>query len=239
MDINIQQLLVSLFLLVPGFISTEIQKSYSPKRFENDFHWVVSSLLTSLVINAVLIFFILFFGEFRIDTKVSEVSSLAKEISLLIVGLYVILLYGVSVLWGILSGAYPLLGLKAFLNHFGIVPYAQNPSVWDRIFEVRRPKERPITWLKFKNGNDVYLAHLRHSSTHVEMDKSFEIYVDRVHLLEKNNWVPCGFGQNPDHIPCDGMYFRITPESFIELYFQDTNWNPNKSIQPIAKAPAD
>ena len=239
MDINVQQLLVSLFLLVPGFISTEIQKSYTPKKYETDFHWVVSSLLTSLVLNAILIFLILLFGDYRIDTKLTEVSSLAKEISLLIVGLYIFVLYGVSVLWGILSGAYPLLGLKAFLNHFGIVPYAQNPSVWDRIFEVRRPKDRPITWLKFNQGNAVYLAHLCHSSTHVEMDKSFEIYVDRVHRHENNKWVPLGFGQNPDHIPCDGLYFRITPESFIELYFQNKSWDPNKSIQPTAKATAD
>ena len=239
MDINVQQLLVSLFLLVPGFISTEIQKSYSPKKYETDFQWVVSSLLISLVINAMLIFIILLFSEFRIDTKLSEVSSLDDEISLFTVGIYVFLLYGFSVLWGILSGAYPLFGLKAFLNHFGIVPYAHNPSVWDRIFEVRRPKERPVTWVKFNQCNEVYLAHLCHSSSHVEMDKSFEIYVDRVHRHECNKWVPYGFGQNSDHIPCDGVYFRITPESFIELYFQNINWDPDKSTRPNAKASAD
>jgi len=239
MNINLQQLLVALFLLVPGFISTEILKSFLPKKYETDFQWVVSSLLISIVLNALLVFLFFMFGEYQRGTKIAEASAIAKEIGFSELGLYILSLYGLALLWGTLSGVFPNLGVKGLLNRYKLIPYARNPSVWDRVFEVRRPRNRPVTWLKYKIDEKIYLAHLCHSSTHIDMDKSFEIYVNKVHFYENNSWVPLSVSSNSKDILCDGMYLRMVPERIVELYFTAKEWSPNKSIQPTADTSVD
>ena len=239
MNIDLQQILVSLFLLVPGFISTGILKSVLPKKYDTDFQWVVSSLLISVILNAALIFIILPLGIFSVDTKISEISTLAKTLNLADLGLYILILYGLATVWGTLSGLFPILGIRSFLNRFKLVPYARNPSVWNRVFEVRRPSDRPVTWLKYEINGRIFLAHLCHSSTHIDMDKSFEVYVDKVHVYESSKWIPLSLMPSTDMILCDGMYLRLLPERFIELYFTTSEWNPNNSIQPTAEAAVD
>ena len=60
MDIDLQQLAVALIMLVPGFITTSIQKVFAPRRFSSDLHWTISSLLLALTLNLfVLLPFIL------------------------------------------------------------------------------------------------------------------------------------------------------------------------------------
>ena len=227
MDINIHQLLVSLFLLVPGFISTEIQKAFVPKRYETDFQWVIASLLISLLMNAILVLVFIIFGDFQTNINLSEVSTTISGVKLQTSVGYIVILYIGAVGWGYLSGSNPVVTLKGFLHWIGKTPYASNPSVWNRIFEVQRPSDKPVTWLKYKYEGNYYLAHLRHTNSYIDPDKSFEVYVDSVHVYENGNWVPLvathGDNENANH----GMYFRITTEFFVELYFKDKQWSPN------------
>jgi hypothetical protein len=228
MNIGLQQLAVALIMLVPGFIATSIQKAFAPRRFSSDLHWTVSSLMIALILNLVVLFpFILIWRPKVFGFTLKAVSQI-DDITITVVLIYVLILYAVAIALGALLGFFPKLRLRAVLNSAGLTGFAQDPSVWDRIFSKRRPPDRPITWLCLRLGDGhVLLGHLRHSSEYIDMDKPFEVYLEDPYEWKDKHWIR--LETHSLGARADGIYTRILPEQVVEFYFAKKDWKPDSS----------
>ena len=224
MSINLQQLLVALVMLVPGFIVTRIQRAFRPRRFSSQFEWFVSSILQGVVLNAVLIITLFWFvPDYRVMTLL-EASSRLKQLAIQDVAFYLTALYLFAVIWGAISGRFPFLELRALANRFGLTRYAEHSSVWARIFDVQVPNNRKATWLRFDGGNsEQFFGRLRHSSEFVEQDKPIEVYFAPLYRLVDDQWQHVSLSGTPEQ--CDGCYMRLTPENTIQFFFRALEWN--------------
>ena len=220
MNINVQQLLVALVMLVPGFIATGVQRAFLPKRFSSDLQWVVHSLLLAAFLNGLVLSAFLINDSSYLSLSVEDLTVKLKQVKVETVAFYLLALYSGGAIWGALSGAIPKLGLRAMLNQFGIVSYSEDPSVWHRLFVKQRPTSRPKTWVQLglDDGRTI-LGHLCHGSEHIDKDQPFEIYLDEVHVRSGPIWEP---------IAGDGMYLRLNPDQPAELHFKPVGWMPNK-----------
>ena len=224
MSINLQQLLVALVMLVPGFIVTRIQRAFRPRRFSSQFEWFVSSILHGIVLNAVLVIALLWFVPGYRAITLIEASVRLKQLAIPDVALYLAVLYLVAGIWGAISGMFSFLELRALANRFGLTRYAEHSSVWARIFDVQVPDDRKTTWLRFDGGNsEQFFGRLRHSSEIVEQDKPIEVYFAPLYRLVGDQWQPVILSGTPEK--CDGCYMRLTHENSIQFFFRDSEWN--------------
>jgi hypothetical protein len=227
MNVDFQQLAVALIMLVPGFITTSIQRAFAPRRFASDAHWVVSSLLIALPLNflAMLPFWVMHLPA-AATLRLRDLPESARNVSAGAALTYVLVLYSLALVVGLLVGRFPGLRLRALLNRARVVSFAEHPSVWDRIFDVRRPKDRPTTWLciRAEHGKLVF-GHLRNSSEHIDRQHPFEIYLEQPHEWLYGRWVPMEIDA-PLRRKADGVYLRILPAQLVELYFVADGWKP-------------
>ncbi len=232
MNIGFQQLFVALVMLVPGFIATNIQRAFAPRRFSSDLVWTVTSLLISVVLNLLLgcIAIIYFHNIDVLSLPITEAASRLKGISTWETLAYIVVLYLSAVVWGLLSGAFQKFRFRALLNRLHLIPFAEHPSVWDRVFAVRVPLERPITWLKLRLDDErVIIGHLRHSSEYIDKDQPFEIYLDQIHEWDNADWKPVALGVQGEG--ADGIYLRLLASQPAEFYFRERGWMPTMGIQ--------
>ena len=226
MNIGLPELLVALFMLVPGFVATSIHRAFSPKRFSSDLHWTVASLLIALALNGFLLLPFLFVGKaVSLDSPLSGVASSLVSIPVGLALTYIVLLYLSSVVLGFALGFFPALSLRRLLNRAGLISFAEHPSVWDRILGIRRSADRPVTWLRFKSDDGrIILGHLRHCSEHIDKEKPFEIYLLSPHEWNGSHWKPVD-ASHPD-LRLDGMYARLSPTQVVEFFFTGEGWKP-------------
>ncbi len=227
MNVDLQQLAVALLMLVPGFITTAVQRAFAPRRFTSDTHWVVSSLLVALPLNLLILVPFLLVGLPAVGAlRLKDLPQIAQNATAGAALIYLLLLYVLSLVVGLMLGRFPVLRLRALLNRSGLVAFAQHPSVWDRIFEVRQPSDRPAAWLcvRFDSGRTI-LGHLRNSSEHIDKEQPFEVYLEEPHEWQYGRWVPLETAAMLRG-RADGVYTRILPTQVVEFYFAPIDWKP-------------
>jgi len=190
----------------------------------------VTSLLIALSLNIIFLLPFLLLGlNVSMKQPISSVESTVKDASIGFALTYVIALYLGSIVLGFLLGFFPQFGLRRFLNRVGFVAFAEHPSVWDRIFDVRQPPERPITWLRLHlDDGRVILGHLRHSSEYIDKDKPFELYLESPHEWINGHWSP--MSGSDLGVRADGLYVRLLPAQVAEFFFVEKEWGPNKQV---------
>jgi len=136
MSINVEQLIVGLLFLVPGFISTAAEKTFQPRRFESAFAWTSSSLVRSIGLNVlgiVILVFLSWLGLISSEMIASNIETISKGIRQLPLGAvlsYIIGLYMFSAIWGLVMGIYPQLTLRAQANRLKLTSLGRHDSVW-------------------------------------------------------------------------------------------------------------
>lgn len=224
MSIDLQQAFIALILLVPGFIVTSMHRGFKTKIFSSQFEWFVSSILHSIFLNLVTIGAAINFIDVS-SYSVKDAELKLKDIGLIDVYYYFILLYVFALLWGILSGKFQSLGLRAMANKIGLTPYGEHSSVWDRLFEKQVPDNAQAIWVSTTIDNNVHiLGRLRHSSETVIQDKPIELYIAPYYVLENGNL-------NVPSLPdsggvSNGIYLKLTDEKNIKFYFKADSWMP-------------
>jgi len=221
MNINLQQLLVALVMLVPGFIASEIQKLLFTKRYSSDLVWVVKSLLTAIVLNGLTLSVALVFSSYQLDKiTVAEVSKIIQNISIQVLIIYFGTLYLLSAVYGFLVGRFPGLRLPNVFIKLGFTQISDEDSVWKGALKKYRSSEKPNIWLKIAvTDSRTIFARLKHSSQYVDFDSPFEVYVKHIH-----NVLPDG---SMEAVEADGMYLRLNPEQVAEVFYKPKQWMPS------------
>jgi len=218
-----QQWLVVLFMLVPGFIVTSMQRGFRPRRFATQFDWFVTSILYGISLNAaasiILLIAVCNYQEMTVD----QVSTQFRGLRITWILWYFVVLYLLAVLWGIITGRWQTIGLRAIANRLGITPYGEHGSVWARVFDKQVPASKEAIWVKIRlGGGTTIFGRLRHSSAIVEQDKPIEIYISPYYELSGEGWkrpsLQQGIGAS------DGIYLKITHEYSVEFFFRNRDW---------------
>ena len=227
MSVNLQQLLVALVMLVPGFIVTRIQRGFRPTRFPSQFEWFVSSILHGVVLNAALLFAVLWFVPDYRSTTLLDASEKLQKLSVQGAVFYLTVLYLFAVAWGAVSGRFSFLELRAITNRLGLTPYAEHSSVWARIFDKQVPANRSAIWIRFDGDDGAQcLGRLRHSSEVVELDKPIELYLSPLYVFsdESESWDISRLSKTGEK--SDGCYMRLTSDSAAQFLFREQDWAP-------------
>ncbi len=224
---NLQQWLVLMVMLVPGFIVTSIQRGFRPRRFATQFDWFVTSVLYGITLNAACLILLLLVVPGYKTLNVIDVFNQIQTIKVLWIVLYFCGLYILAVVWGGLTGKWQIIGLRAIVNRLGITPYGEHSSVWDRLFDKQVPSGRDAIWVKISMGDaDPIFGRLRHSSAWVEQDKPIEVYISPCYELTKEGWKPTSLAREGEE--SDGIYLKITNETSVEFFFRDQAWELTK-----------
>ncbi len=224
---DLQQWLALLIMLVPGFIVTSIQRGFRPKRFATQFDWLATSVLWGVSLNAMVLVLIvltiaLTIADYRVLT-IEEVGRRFRDFKIAWLVWYFVSLYFLSAIWGIILGKWPVLGLRAILNRLGITSYAEQSSVWDRIFDKQVPADKRAVWVRIRlTEGATMFGRLRHSSARVEQDKPIEVYVSPCYELTADGWKRASLLKG-DEIS-DGIYLKIINEHSVEFFFKDRDW---------------
>ncbi len=232
MNIGFQQIFVTMIALVPGFIVTSIHRIFAPKRYASDLQWLVISLLIALILNFIMVISYLIFTESKlIHVSVKDLSTQLQNVTVLDILIYLGLLYFSSIVVGIIFGLFPESSIQGLLNRIGLTKFTEHTSVWHRVFNIRRPKDRRKTWLRLKlNDGRIVLGYLRNSSAYIDKDKAFEVYLERPHEWVKDKWIP--LWSNVDKNEIDGIYTRIIPSQVAEfLFVESAEWSPNNPLK--------
>ena len=220
---NLQQWLVLLIMLVPGFIVTSIQRGFRPRRFATQFEWLSTSLLWGVSLNAiVLVLIVLTIADYKALT-ITDVCRLFRDFKIAWLVWYFISLYSLSAICGIIIGKWPVLGLRSILNRLKFTPYAEHSSVWDRIFDEQGPAYKKAVWVRIAlvEGATMF-GRLRHSSAIVEQDKPIEVYVSPCYELTSEGWKRVALPHGDEK--SDGIYLKITDDQSVQFFFKEIDW---------------
>ena len=224
---DLQQWLVLLIMLVPGFIVTGIQRGFRPKLFATQFDWFATSVLYGISLNAVFLIFLLIVVPGAKALTVDNVSNQLKTLKFSWIAFYFFGLYLLSLVMGSLSGKWPAIGLRAVLNRFGITQYGEHSSVWARVFDKQVPSSKNAIWVKISMGSAPQIfGRLRHSSAQVEQDKPIEVYISPYYELTDKGWKRPSLSSDGE--VSNGIYLKITDENSVEFFFRDQEWEFEK-----------
>lgn len=240
MSVNLEQLIVGLLFLVPGFISTAAEKTFQPRRFNTAYEWTSSSLVRSIGLNILGIIFIVLLSKLGLISsevlplKIQNIDEGIRQLPFYAVFFYIIGLYLFSAVWGSVIGIYPQLTLRALANKLKLTSLGRHHSVWRRIKDVQRPKERPYAWIKIHLHNEkILFGRLRHASAIIEQDKPIELFLKPVYEVHQDQiFQPTCMGQNSD-----GVYVRLRDADIVEFYF-NAEKRPS-AFEPKISSPND
>ena len=220
---DLQQWLVLLVMLVPGFIVASIQRGFRPRRFATQFDWFVTSILYGISLNAAALIILLIAVYNYQELTIAQVSAQFLTLRITWILWYIVALYLLAVLWGIITGRWQTIGLRAIVNRLGITPYGEHGSVWARVFDKQVPANKKAIWVKIcLGGGTTIFGRLRHSSALVEQDKPIEVYISPYYELTSEGWKRASLQQGI--AVSDGIYLKVTDEHSVEFFFQNSDW---------------
>lgn len=225
MSIDLEQAIVLLVLVVPGFIVTTMHRAFGTKSYDAQFEWFVVSVIQSVFLNFITLIFFVSTNLVQIVSYEEALKHLPKTpIGDLFI--YIFTVYIAGALWGGITGKWQQTSLRSLAKVLRITRYAPNPSVWDRLFDVQVPKGKERIWVYTKTADATEIfGRLRHSSETVAQDKPIELYISPYYVKTNDMWKkPSIFSEENCS---DGMYMKLTDEKYIQFYFKDENWRPD------------
>ncbi len=235
MQFSVEQLIVALLLLVPGFFLTAAEEVFQPRRFSTTYHRTVASLLWSLIINLIALLLYAWLSEaIQLGSSASQLKEAVHDQPATHWLAYLGGVYVFSILVGTLLGLFPQCRPRHIANRIGLARVSSHDSVWNAIFGKQRPSNKPITWLKVSRKNGpTFFGHLRHSTARVDLGRPIEIYLSPVFVENNGVLMPAEGAMGAS---AEGVYLWLEASTSVEFYFADAAWKPSVSVPPLKAA---
>ncbi len=219
MSLSLEEFVIAILFLVPGFLETSARRAFRPKEFDSEFERVVSSLVFSLALNTPALIVALLASR----QEAGEFAAWLQSVRTPWLGVYLIFIYVAALGIGTLRGAFPGLGLRKMWNRLGVTQYGDVTAVWDEVFEKHQPEHtKPWLWVRSKDTPPVF-GRLRQSSALVHQDKPIEVVLKPCYRLENGRLDPVVDGAG-----CEvAMYRRLGEADVVEFHFMPENWQPH------------
>ena len=234
--LKLEPIIVGIFAILPGFLSAAVRSIFVPDKGTTTAEWTVTSVVTSLFLNAfALAVFFLYMGQADdLSKSVEEIRTQISDMPASTVGIYLAVLYLVALLWGAVSGLAREYSPRhiAFLNR--LTPISPKPDVFhlalDRRFRTKEnlakhgQNDQQVPWLKLRSDTGVILGRLRSSSVNIELDKPFEVYLEPAYTVVNGVVTPI---DNEGGAGFVGLYVRIKPENTLKVFTARADWVPD------------
>ncbi|MEM7223956.1 MAG: DUF6338 family protein [Pseudomonadota bacterium] len=237
MSFSIEELLIALFLILPGFVTTLLQRVFHPKLFDSGLEWTAVSLLRSLLLNGVVVLLAILSKEFSAALTLERLKEAVKTTTLGELALYFLGLYLLAALWGVALGRFPALTPQHWARRFKWTTVTRYTSIWNQVIHTRLDRDaslKPWLRLKLKDGREV-LGRLRDSSLIVDRDKPIEIFMSPVYHITDKGPVEI---ESTDALQFKGTYFRLEPDTPLDFYVADRGWRPPDGMELLRRPPA-
>jgi hypothetical protein len=220
MEFSFESYLIALFGILPGFIPVLVRGLLSNDQEEMPLEkWVAISIITSMCFNAVVVtIFILFVLPIQLDTSTESFFAYLKDIKVVYLRDYGILLYALAVLWGVGTALKPKV-LGTLVQRWRLTPISPIPNVFCDILErsFRTPKnlklhgkpDQQVPWISITRERITIVGRLQRSSVRFDLDKPIEIYVSPAGIFTSSKVTAVE--------PPGGLYLRVLPTDVVEL----------------------
>lgn len=245
-SIGLEALLVAIFLILPGFAATMVQRTvqHATRGVADDLQvsavtWAAVSLIRGLAINFIVAtVFLLWVIDVELSRQVGELKQIAGGIELRTVVLYFVALYALAAVWGGVSGIanrFEILNRLFLRGWIGISPF---PNTWTGALGefFRGIDPGLVPWAIIKSKDQPALVGWAYSgSTRVDKDKPFEVVLRNAFYLDRGRPVPL---EAPDGLVHRFTYLHITPEMQVHVFSGPGNWRPTFApVEPQAETP--
>lgn len=259
MEISVEGWVLGVLVVLPGFVAAAVRAAIVPEETAPYGEWIAGSIVSSLVLNAVAFLVALLatqiwwgfmpdLARIELAKPVGEIAGLLQSVSGNSTVCYVIILYGLAVLWGVASGVLSLsVSLRWFAFHLRLTPVSPAPNVLPDVLEHlaamekgarkesrkkagERSKSEPLVhWLRIKRDNLVILGQLKTSNVKFSLEQPVELFLSPAHLYENGAAV-----ERPEAVDYDGhlrgLYVRLLPLDLVEILITGPDWVPAKSL---------
>ncbi len=235
MDIGVDALLVSIFLILPGFFASTIERIFIPRGTLSELNWAAVSVLRSLVLNAaVLLPFVLFTGFAEPETGIKDLGDTLVGKPVWQVAVYLALVYGLAGAWGLLSGIARGLSLQRLAFLRGWTRIAPDSDVWNlalgarfRTKENRKLRGKPqqeVPWMRVRlPDRRTVLGRMKYSSVRISEENPIEAYLDPVYEVTDEGYRSIKIGDDTSYA---GLYLLLTPQMYAEFFSARADWLP-------------
>jgi len=229
MELGADDFLLTLVLVLPGFVTTLVERAFQPRRFAEFSEWLAVSVLRSLWLNLlVLAAFVWWTDPGITDLKLSELADHLNAVALQQAALYVAAVYAAAPVWGVLKGTVWWLSFRAVLARGRWSKLRPFDNVWNDVLRSALTQPgvgTPTPWVRVSVGEGrVVLGRLRKSSVHVDRDKPIEVYLSPAYEVTGGPLQDLRIAIPGIHF--NGIYLRIGPETFVEIYATRPDWAP-------------
>lgn len=247
MNLGLESILVATFLILPGFLSSTIQKNIVKDQAPIS-QWIPVSILRSFVLNAIICAMFIFIAGYLqwtvpdvnlqptlLALSLSEAKNLNGQLTIQDLAIYLAVLYTIAAAYGLAMGFLWKKG-KSVAFARGWTPVSPFPDVWTDALstEFSSPKNlalekteqrKPWVRVKIESGAEV-LGMIERSNVTIERDKPIELFLSRVFWINGRT----GRAEAIKSISGSkavGIYVRLDPKQCVEILSAPMNWSPD------------
>ena len=242
MTFTVEALVIAIFAILPGFVSSAARSVLKPGEVATAGEWVAGSIVTSLALNAVVLFvFILLHKGIDLSQPVINLKQQLSSQSGSTAVWYAVALYGSAVAWGILSGfAGTEYAPRALAYRLRLTPVAPAANVFNnKISELVRTKEnirlrgsphQEVPWLRIQRKELTILGRLQDDSVLFNLTDPIEVFLYPSYIFERNEIIarPEGVIYPKDYQR--GLYLRVLVDDLVEVIVAPAVWDPTRSL---------
>jgi hypothetical protein len=257
MDINLEEWIVGVFAVLPGFVSAAIRSAIAPGETSSAGEWLAGSIVTSLVFNAITFLAFVFatslfpslLADIHLGGHIKDIAVALGEVPGTTLLWYIAILYGWAVLWGIVSGLLSShYAPRRLAYRLRLTPVSPHPNVFNDVLEeligtaanrlLRGDPAQQVPWLRVQRGEMVIFGRLRTGSVDFAVDKPAEVFLSPAQLLTDAKSVSRD-RTNPYANHVQGLYLRLLPKDLVEILVERADWDPfTKNSRAISVSPA-
>jgi len=226
MDISVETLIVAVFAVLPGFVSAAVGAVIAPDGRTSAGEWIASSIVGSLAINAVAFsVFIAIRSTINLDGEISTLQSQFLRITGWTVIEYLIAVYVIAVVWGIVSGLGTSNGPRSLAYRLRLTPVSPAQNVFNDLLgdlvgtkqnrKLRGKPEQLRPWLRLRRDNSEILGCLTNGSVAFGVDEPIEVFLCPAFIRQSE--------AAPRSVK--GLYLRVVPEDLVEVFVARADWN--------------
>jgi hypothetical protein len=233
MEFTFESLVIAIFAILPGFVRTAARLVISPDTEKATGEWVASSIVGSLVLNAILLPILA--GPLlhvNIGGDAETIHQALAKVSGWGVLKYMGALYAFAVVSGMAGGALAGYSPRELAYRLRLTPISPMPNVFNAACEevgqsaaaAASSGGQDRLWIRVHRENTVILGRLRKTSVDFDVDKPIEVYLARATVHQK------GYRLTPRRVVkerFEGLYFRILPDDLVEVLLASADWDPD------------
>ncbi len=239
MNIGFESALVAIFLVLPGFLTTILQRSITNISQGKDDEagttatWAAVSLLRSLAMNAIAtpLYFVAS-SSFSFEDTFFQIQSKLNDLPLSEFSVYLGCLYTLALVFGVILGLqHKIVTLHRWLHIQGWTSVTPNPNVWnaaiDSFFKAREVginRQHGVPWVQVQvTDNRIVAGRLQRGNVSIQQDKAFEIFLTQSYEIIDGEIV---LPRTQRGFDCLGTYLRVTEQMPVHLFNGPENWDP-------------